>query len=106
MQDNSITSLREMLEKLPTEQLDEMLREELEKKTPDGNAVRMILWVLREREKDMPVEITPEIARAWEKYQRNTAELDTTGRPRKLRAWFIRIGSVAAVLALILFAIP
>ena len=65
MQDNSITSLRELLESMPTEQLDQMLQEELDKKKPDGNAVRMIIRVLREREKDMVVEITPEIQKAW-----------------------------------------
>lgn len=104
MQDNSITSLRDMLEKLPTPQLDRMLREELDKDKPDGNAIRMILRVLREREKDMPVEITPEIRDAWEKYQRDTAE-PNAGKHR-VRTWFIRIGSVAAVLALMVFAIP
>lgn len=104
MQDNSKASLREMLEKLPTPQLDRMLQEELDKEKPDGNAVRMILRVLREREKGMPVEITPEIRDAWEKYQRNTAEPDA-GKHR-IRTWFIRIGSLAAVLALMIFAIP
>ena len=38
MQDNSIASLREMLEKLPTPQLDRMLQEELEKPVPDADA--------------------------------------------------------------------
>ena len=104
MHDNSITSLRELLEQMPTEQLDQMLQEELDKKKPDGNAVRMILRVLREREKDMPVEITPQVRKAWEKYQRNIAEIEA--EPRSARSWFIRIGSVAAVLALLIFAIP
>ncbi len=107
MQDNSITSLREMMEQLPTEQLDQMLQEELEKEKPDGNAVRMILQVLREREKDMPVEITPGIQKAWEKYQRNIANPEVqSGRKKRVRTWFIRIGSVAAMLCILLLAIP
>lgn len=106
MQDNSITSLRELLEKMPTAQLDQMLQEELDKEKPDGNAVRMILRVLREREKDMPVEITPEIQEAWEKYRRNTAVIDSREGKRRIPGWLIRIGSVAAVVAVLLFAIP
>lgn len=107
MQDNSITSLRELLEQLPTAQLDRMLQEELEKEKPDANAVRMILRVLREREKDLPVEVTPGIQKAWEKYQRNAAELDGgSGRSDKVRKWFIRIGSVAAMLGILLLAVP
>ena len=106
MQDNSITSLRELLEKLPTDQLDRMLQEELEKEKPDGNAVRMILRVLREREKDMPVEITPGIQEAWEKYQRNIASLDDGRKKRRVPGWVIRLGSVAAILALVLFVVP
>ena len=106
MQDNSITSLRELLEKMPTAQLDQMLQEELDKEKPDGNAVRMILRVLREREKDMPVEITPEIQEAWEKYRRNTAVIDSREGKRRIPGWLIRIGSVAAILAVMIFAMP
>lgn len=106
MRDNSITSLRELLEKMPTAQLDQMLQEELDKEKPDGNAVRMILRVLREREKDMPVEITPEIQEAWEKYRRNTAAIDSREGKRRIPGWLIRIGSVAAILAVMIFAVP
>lgn len=106
MQDNSITSLRELLETMPTAQLDQMLQEELDKEKPDGNAVRMILRVLREREKDMPVEITPEIQEAWEKYRRNTAAIDSREGKRRIPGWLIRIGSVAAILTVMIFAVP
>lgn len=107
MQDNSITSLRELLTQLPTARLDQMLREELEKDLPDANAVRTILGVLREREKDMPVEMTPGIQKAWEKYRMNTASLEAgTGRRSKIRKWFVRIGSVAAMICILLLAVP
>lgn len=107
MQDNSITSLRELLTQLPTAQLDQMLWEELEKDLPDANAVRMILEVLREREKDMPVEMTPGIQNAWEKYRMNTASPEAgTGRRSKIRKWFVRIGSVAAMICILLLAVP
>lgn len=103
MQNNSITSLRERLEALPTEQLDRMLQEELEKEKPEGQLIRIVLKVLWEREKDMPVEITPGIEAAWEKYRQKTA---SDGRKGRFPGWLIRIGSVAAVVAVLLFAIP
>ena len=106
MQDNSIASLRELLETMPTAQLDQMLQEELEKEKPDGNAVRMILRVLREREKDVPVEITPEVQEAWEKYRRNTASLDSRKGRRRFSIWLIRMGSLAAILSLVIFSVP
>jgi hypothetical protein len=102
MQDNSITSLRERLEQLSTEELDRMLQEELDRETPEGALVRTILRVLWEREKDMPREITPGIRMAWEKYREREGETGTRHR----RNVFLRLGTVAAVLAVLLLAVP
>ena len=74
MQDNSITSLRERLEQMSTEQLDKLLREELDRKAPSGAFVRTVLQVLWEREKDMPPEITPGIEAAWERFRERDAK--------------------------------
>ena len=62
---------KRMLERMPTEQLDEILQAELQADNPDDDAVRMILAVLRDREKDTTVEITAEMQEAWKDYQRD-----------------------------------
>lgn len=103
MQENKKTSLRELLEQMPTDQLDDMLQNELDQEHPDGNSVRLILDILREREKDCPVEMTPEIANAWEKYQQDVAQQEEEfSRPKPIRRWVLRIGAAAASLILVL----
>ena len=51
MKQNNVTSLRDMLEQLSTQQLDEMLSMELSKTQVDADAIRIILDVLYQREK-------------------------------------------------------
>lgn len=106
MQKNDMASLRDYLETLPTEQLDAMLDKELHSEVMDDHAVRMILSILREREKDFPVVITPEIETAWRKYQKDTAKLNGSPAQRgKLRVWFLQTVSAAAVILAVLLAI-
>jgi len=107
MQDNSITSLRERLEQMSTEQLDRILQEELDAQVPNASLIRTILRVLWEREKDMPREITPGIEAAWERFREREAAADQAERKHhRLRYLALRLGAVAAVLVVILFAIP
>lgn len=107
MQQNKNTSLRGVLEQMPTSQLDDMLNQELGKEPPDGNAIRMILDVLWEREKDHPAEITPQIRKAWEKYQRKSAQIDSSNSGSTgFRKWILRAASVAAVVCLLIIAFP
>lgn len=107
MQENNITSMREIFEKMTTKQLDELLNSELESETPDGNTVRLILSILWEREKDMPVEVTPGAEKAWAKYKKTIAKLDAASeRKVRFRRWSLRAASVAAVLCLLIFAVP
>nr|MBQ8245315.1 hypothetical protein [Oscillospiraceae bacterium] len=107
MQENDMTSMRAKLKQMDTGQLDELLNRELEKDRADGDTVRLILDVLWEREKDLPVEITPGVRMAWEKYRRNTSRTEEQ-RPRtgRLRTWVLRAASAAAVLAVLIFAFP
>lgn len=106
MQKNDMASLRDYLETLPTEQLDAMLDKELHSEVMDDHAVRMILSILREREKDFPVVITPEIETAWRKYQKDTAKLNgSPAQQGKLRVWFLQTVSAAAVILAVLLAI-
>lgn len=51
MKNENMTSLGSVLAEMSTEQLDRMLHEELQRDPPDGDAVRLILRVLEEREK-------------------------------------------------------
>ena len=102
MQENNVTSVREVFENMSTEQLDEILNRELHADPPDANSIRLILSILREREKDMPIELTPQMLEAWEQYKRDTAKLrEQSRRARRIRSMFVRIVSSAAVLALV-----
>lgn len=103
MQENNATSVREVFENMSTEQLDEILNRELHADPPDANAIRLILSILREREKDMPIELTPQMLEAWEQYKRDTAKLrEQSRRARRMRSMFVRIVSSAAVLVMVL----
>lgn len=108
MQENKVTSVREVFENMSTEQLDEILNRELHTDPPDANAIRLILDILREREKDIPIEVTPQMQEAWEKYQRDIAKLrEQSSRGRRMRRMFVRIASSAAVLVLaVMLLIP
>lgn len=99
MSDNRI-SLRKMLDQLPTEQLDEMLQSELTAEHPDGDAVRRILSVLEEREKDVPVARTPAMDAAWQEYCRGR------GAPKRGGSFLLKAALILLVLGLLLFALP
>lgn len=94
-----VTGLRGMIEQMPTEQLDEMLRFELEKEQLDESAVRMVMEVLEERDQNAPVEINDRIEAAWQKYQAYTPAKES---PRFfLRGWPMRAVAAAAVIILL-----
>ena len=102
---DNVSSVRKWMSELSTDQLDDMLQAELEKEVPDGNAVRLILDVLWEREKGNPVEMTPGIEKAWEKYQRDAAAIDQRKEISVFsRSGLLRVASIAVV-CLLLFAI-
>ena len=48
-------------QQMPTEELDQILQAELEKEHPNEEVVLPILHELEDREKDVPVENTPEV---------------------------------------------
>lgn len=107
MEKNNVSSLREMLEQMSIEQLDDLLNQELQSDTPDGNSVRLILSILREREKDYPIEITPEIQKAWKEYKQDVAHLDhENGRSGKAGSIILRIASVAAIVFILFSFVP
>lgn len=101
MKELNKSSLSQTLEKLPTSELDIMLRAELEKELPDEYAVRLILKVLREREQDYPIETNEQIEQAWKKYERKTAPKEIRVSRKMLKA-----AAVLIVAGLLLFALP
>lgn len=106
MQSNNVTSIRQMLEQMPTEDLREMLDQELHAEPVNDDAVRMLLGILRERRKNVTVEMTPNLERAWEKYQQDTDEIwKGSRRSRIVRSWVSRAAAAAAVLAVLLVPI-
>lgn len=91
------------LQALSTPELDRLLQAELRKEEPSQEVVLPILQILEERQKDRPVEITPQLQAAWEKYQQNIRSLRQKKTPRKM---LLRVAAVAAVVCIVLLAIP
>lgn len=99
------TLLYEMLSAWSTKQLDERLAQELHKESVDEETVRTILAVLREREKEEPVEITPQIKTVWEKYQKGSASIPKM-KPKRVANGLLRAASVCIVVMLLFSLIP
>ena len=101
---NNKNNLFELLEQLSTEELDRMLQSELQKESVDGEAVRMILRVLKKQDGEQEADIDAATQKAWEKYLRETKLQER--RPEAKKSWLLRIAAAAAVLCIILFAAP
>lgn len=90
--------MKNILTKMSTAELDKRLQSEMLEEVPDGELVREILRVLEEREKDYPIEVTPQIQAALEKFERQ----GRTERPRPTaRTWVVRAASMAATAAVL-----
>lgn len=96
---------RETLMQMSTPELDQMLQAELRKDTPDGDLVRLILNVLREREAGHNEEITPAAKAAWDKFANKDHGRAQRPRPTA-RNWVIKAASVVAVVCLLICVIP
>lgn len=103
MHSDNITDRHGELEKLPTQQLDQMLQAELQKEDADPAEAIAILTVLREREKHMPAEIGDNEKQAWRRYR--AREKEGADKPAKKPNWVLRIASVAAVFCVLIIAI-
>lgn len=102
MEQNNVTSVLEFFRQMPTDTLREMLNKELHTEPVNDDAIRLILSVLRERETEADVEMTPELAQAWDKYQRKSRKVwESSRRYGALRSWMVRAVSAAAVVALL-----
>ena len=86
-------------QQMPTEELDQILQAELQKEHPNEEVVLPILRELEEREKDIPVERTPEILAIRNKLNKH----DTSSKQSiHKRRW---LAGIAAAVAVILFVI-
>lgn len=99
----SKTCLQKAFEEMSTAQLDEQLQQELQKEEPEAEVVLGIMRVLQDREADYPIVITREVCEAWEKYKEKTAPSKKKSRKR---AWVVSVAAVAAVVCIVLMAIP
>ena len=104
---NNMASRRAFLEQMPTHELDDMLRAELQRETVDGDLVRLLLRVLEEREREHPLEDNEVVAAAVEKYTAYVNSLKTTPA-RTARKWsgVLKAASILVVVGLLLFALP
>lgn len=85
-------------QQMPTEELDQILQAELEKEYPNEEVVLPILHALKEREKDIPVEKTPEVLEILEKLSKhNTSSKQSIHK----RRWLTGIAAAAAVVCIV-----
>lgn len=89
-------------QQMPTEELDQILQAELEKEYPNEEVVLPILHELKEREKDIPVEKTPEVLEILEKLSKhNTSSKQSIHK----RRWLTGIAAAAAVVCIVIMSI-
>lgn len=106
MESNNVTSIRQMLEQMTTEQLRDILDKELHTEPVNGDSIRLIRSILQDRNRDITVEMTPNLERAWEKYQRDTDKIWEASRStQRIRSFAMRAAAAAAVLVLLLVPI-
>ena len=87
---------------MPTEELDQILQAELEKEHPNEEVVLPILHELKEREKDIPVENTPEVLEILEKLSKhNTSSKQSIHK----RRWLAGIAAAAAVVCIVIMSV-
>lgn len=104
MKHNNTTGWRGMMEQMSTEQLDDMLLHELEKEPVDESAVRLIMEVLQQRDQDISVPVTSQVATAWEKYQTN-APVQRRSK-FSFKSWPVRTAAAIAVVIALALTVP
>lgn len=93
---------QEELEKLSTQQLDQMLQAQLQQEDADPAEVKRILGVLKEREKDMPAEIGDTERLAWQRYK--AREKEGADKPARKRSRILRVACIAAIFCVLTVA--
>lgn len=98
-QDNT-NGLRKVLDEIPTDQLKQMLDEELQKEKTDPASVKLILAVLEERHAEEPKPVSSVSEEARQRYQERMEELFPP-EPRKRWAPLLKVASVLLVVGLL-----
>ena len=105
MQKNNISSVQDLFEQMTTEELRELLDKELHSETVNDDAIRLIMGILRERNKTAVTQVPPQTLKAWEKYREDTDKIYAPARrTAQIRRWIARSAAAAAVL--LLFLLP
>ena len=89
-------------QQMSTEELDQILQAELEKEHPNEEVVLPILRELEEREKDIPVETTPEVLEILEKISKHNTSSKQSIHKRK---WLAGIAAAAAIVCIVVMSV-
>jgi len=89
-------------QQVPTEELDQILQAELAKEHPNEEVVLPILHELEEREKDIPVEKTPEVLEILEKLSKHNTPSKQSIHKRR---WLAGIAAAAAVVCIVIMSV-
>ena len=103
MQRSDLENRQRELEQISTQQLDQMLQEELEKEDCDPVEVKAILAVLRSREESISDEISDTAKLAWQKYQSHIKE--RADKPMRKPKWILRAACVAVLLGALMITV-
>ena len=104
MKFDNVAVLRNTLEQMETQQLDTMLHEELKKEQPNGQLVRLIGSVLKEREQNNIPEIDSNVQQAWERYQKKNQQV--CRKPKYMNSWLVKVASLILVILTFLTILP
>ena len=88
-------------QQMPTEELDQILQAELKKEHPNEEVVLPVLRELEEREKDIPVEKTPEVLEILEKLSKHNTSSKQSIHKRK---WLAGIAAAVAVVCIVIMS--
>lgn len=103
---NNAASLGGLLEQMSTEELRVLLNQELHTEPMNEDAIRLIRGILRRRSQTVEVTITPELEKAWEKYQKDSDAIWQESRKKqRLHNWLVRGAAAAAVLAIMVIPV-
>lgn len=106
MKNDNMPSVQELFQQMSTEELRALLDKELHTEPVNDHGIRLIMGVLRERNKDTAVQVSPETLKAWEKYRKATDQIYAPARRNlQIRRWLTRAAAAAAVLALLLLPV-
>jgi hypothetical protein len=104
MKFDNIAVLQNTLEQMETQQLDAMLHEELKKEHPNGQLVRLIGSVLKEREQNNIPEFDANVQQAWERYQKKNQQ--ARKKPQYMNSWLVRVASLILVFLTFVAILP